>query len=336
MCYNNKAFCVAAIAQLVERVIGNDEVGSSNLPSSSNVAAVLPSATLFFWERTCFLPRSLYNGSVEIYILFKKGLVAVQETANERTGAIEINVFKLLGEYLRYWWLIVLAAAVVGGATLLYTVRYITPMYRADISIYVNSYRAGQQVEAVSGTGLSTAEDLVSTYREIAKSKLVLSAVSKELGGQYSVPALRGMVSTSQVANTSVFHVYVSNENPVTAAAIANAFGAVLPDEIGLIVEGSSSFVIDYAEAPSAPYTPNRTRNTMLGALAGAAIVIAFLTLRFLFDIRIWDADDLAQISHGDLGKELPILAQIPDFDVEQQRPLTSYAYSETRGKENA
>ena len=259
----------------------------------------------------------------------------MQETANERNEAIEINVFKLLGEYLRYWWLIVLAAVAVAGVTLLYTVRYMTPMYRADISIYVNSYRAGQQVESVSGAGLSTAEDLVSTYREIAKSKFVLSAVSKELNGKYSVNALRGMVSTSQVANTSVFHVYVSHRDPVTAATIANAFGEVLPDEISMIVEGSSSFVIDYAEAPSSPYTPNRTRNTVLGALAGAAIVIAILTLRFLFDIRIWDADDLAQISHSDFGKELPILAQIPDFESEQQRS-GGYGYSETSGKEHA
>ena len=260
----------------------------------------------------------------------------MQEAANDRSEAMEINVFKLLGEYLRYWWLIVLAAVVVAGATLFYTVRYITPMYRADISIYVNSYRAGQQVESVTNAGLSTAEDLVSTYREIAKSKFVLSAVSKELDGQYSVKALRGMVSTSQVANTSVFHVFVSHQDPVTAAVIANAFGAVLPDEIGLIVEGSSSFVIDYAEAPTAPYTPNKMRNTMLGALAGAAIVVAFLTLRFLFDIRIWDADDLAQIPHGDFGKELPILAQIPDFEAEQQRPTSGYAYTESGGKENA
>lgn len=269
-------------------------------------------------------------------ISLKKGLIAVQETANERSEAMEINVFKLLGEYLRYWWLIVLAAVVVAGASLFYTVRYITPMYRADISIYVNSYRAGQQVESVSGAGLSTAEDLVSTYREIAKSKLVLSAVSEELSGEYSVSALRGMVSTSQVANTSVFHVYVSHRDPVTAAVIANTFGKILPDEIGMIVDGSSSFVIDYAEAPSAPYTPNKMRNTMLGALAGAAIVLAFLTLRFLFDIRIWDADDLAQISHHDFGKELPILAQIPDFEAEQQRSSSGYAYVQTSGKEKS
>ncbi|MBQ7523455.1 MAG: hypothetical protein IJT07_02925 [Oscillospiraceae bacterium] len=260
----------------------------------------------------------------------------MQETANERNEAMEINVFKLLGEYLRYWWLIALVAAVFAGATLLYTVRYITPMYRSDVTIYVNSYRQGQQVESVSGAGLSTAEDLVSTYMEIAKSKLVLSAVSEELDGKYSATQLRGMISTSQVSSTSVFHVYVSHRDPVTAATVANAFGAVLPDEIGSIVEGSSSFVIDYAEAPTAPYTPNKTRNTILGALAGAAVVVVILTLRFLFDTRIWDADDLMQISNREFGKELPILAQIPDFDAEQQRTSGGYGYGYKKRKEKA
>ena len=41
--------CDAAIAQMVERVIGNDEVGSSNLPSSSIVAAdCILSAAIFY------------------------------------------------------------------------------------------------------------------------------------------------------------------------------------------------------------------------------------------------------------------------------------------------
>ena len=57
MCYNKQADCGArscesknaVIAQSVERVIGNDEVGSSNLPNSSKKSTV--EAVLFFF---CF------------------------------------------------------------------------------------------------------------------------------------------------------------------------------------------------------------------------------------------------------------------------------------------
>ena len=259
------------------------------------------------------------------------------DSANERGEAMEINIVKLLGEYLRYWWMIVLAAIVVAAGALYYTIEYITPLYRTSVTIYVNSYRTDYQVETATTAGLSTAESLVTSYMTIAKSKNVLSEVSNYLKDNYqldfSVNQLSSMITTSQVTSTSVFYIYVSNSSPKLCATIANAMGDVVPGAISNIVEGSSAFVLDYADAPTSPYYPNRTRNTVLGAVAGAIAVAIFLTLRFLFDVRIWEADDLALISVEKTGAELPVLAQIPEFETEGTQKYDngyagSYAHS--------
>ena len=51
----------AVIAQSVERVIGNDEVGSSNLPNSSKILDITSGIFFFRWT---IMPMLLYEGGI--------------------------------------------------------------------------------------------------------------------------------------------------------------------------------------------------------------------------------------------------------------------------------
>ena len=48
---------------------------------------------------------------------------------------MEIDLLKLFMAYLHKWWLILLCALVVGGGTLLYTMKLVTPLYQDSITV---------------------------------------------------------------------------------------------------------------------------------------------------------------------------------------------------------
>ena len=221
---------------------------------------------------------------------------------------MEIDLTRLLFLYLHKWWLILLCAIVGGGIMYCYTAYFVTPMYQAGVTIYVNNVKSGQQVEYISGSNLTASQQLVSTYVNIIRSDTVLEKVADSIGMDMSASDIRKIMSASQVDETELFDVYISHSDPEMAAYIANAVAKVAPGEIENFVEGSSTKIIDYAKVPESPYTPSYSKNIMMGAAVGIVLIVAILTIRDLLDVRIKKEEDLLEIS------DLPVLGRIPVF----------------------
>ena len=239
---------------------------------------------------------------------------------NNREG-MEINLQKLLLTYVRFFWLILAAAIVVGLASLWYTRQYVTPMYRASTTIYVNNFRSDATVEYITGSNLQASQQLVSTYVNIIKSDTVLSRVVDNSALPYTPGQLRSMITTAQVGETELFRVHVTHEDPYMAADVANAIASEALAGIEEFVEGSSAKVVDYATVPEYRYTPNYSKNALLGAFVGGAAAVMYVTLRFLLDVRIKISEDLEQMY------EIPVLGQIPVFVTADQKKK-GYGYS--------
>lgn len=75
----------------------------------------------------------------------------MKEAVPKNNDTVEIDLIKLFMAYLHKWWLILLCALVVGGGALLYTMKFITPLYQASITIYVNNVRSGERIDYISG-----------------------------------------------------------------------------------------------------------------------------------------------------------------------------------------
>lgn len=244
-----------------------------------------------------------------------------EEVNNRQEVESEIDLQELLYSYLHHWWVIALCALAIVGLTLAYTKIFVTPQYRAKVTIYVNnSIRTSESVEYIASSDLNVSQKLVSTYVNIIKSDTVLQKVALEKDLPYSTAKLRSMITANQVESTEIFDVYVRNSDPQMAANIANAIAEVAPGEIANFVEGSSTKIIDYAGVPSAPYSPNYTKNAMIGFLVGVVLAIAYLTVRYLLDVHINDAEDLERMF------EYPILGQIPDITQVRSKSRGAYA----------
>ncbi len=242
---------------------------------------------------------------------------------NENKENMELDLQKLVMTYLRRWWIIVLCTLVTGLGALYYTSHHITPLYMAGVTIYVNNAPAGQQVNYISSTNLATAQKLVSTYIEIIQSDTVLEKVAQEAGGGVSAGYIRHFMAAQQRGETELFDVYISHSDPRYAAHLANAVAEVAPGEIERFVEGSSAKIIDYAKVPTAPSSPSVSRNVILGALVGFVLALAYITVRFLMDVRIRGEEELAAMF------SVPVLGQIPAFETgsKKKQKKSGYGY---------
>lgn len=231
----------------------------------------------------------------------------VKERDNEE---VEIDLLALARALWRRAWAVILAMLIGGAAMFSYASFLITPLYQAKALMYVNSssLSVGNTKLSISQAELSAAQSLVDTYIVILNSRTTLNDVIKEAEVPYTYEQLSSMISAQAVNSTEVFEVVVTDANPQEAEKIANAIADILPNKIAAIVEGSSARIVDYAVVPSQKSSPNITKLTAMGLLAGFVLSAAVIIVLELMDETIHDEDYLAQ------NFDLPVLAAIPDM----------------------
>lgn len=228
----------------------------------------------------------------------------------------EIDLLSLAAALWRNILLIALAAVVAGAAALTYTYLNITPVYQSTASLFVNdnTINLGGSTYALYGNSR-----MVGTYMYLMKSRTTMEEVAKEAGVNLSASQIRNMVSAKSVEETAAFEVTVTSTDPAQAELIANAFAKVLPDRIAEIVNGTTVRVVDYAVIASHHSGPNYTKNTAMGAAAGAVlaacIVIVLTMLQDKQQAAVANVDELRL-----LYPDVMVLAMIPDVRQHQSR----------------
>lgn len=244
----------------------------------------------------------------------EKNIATEWNRTDAANGAMEIDLWELALLYLRRWRLLAVCCILAAALALAYTLGCVTPLYRASITVYVNSVKNSQQIDYVSASNLATSQQLVNTYVNIIRSDTVLEKVIEQAELSCTAKDLRAMMTAEQVDETELFTVYISHPDPEMAAKIANAVAQVAPGEIEGFVDGSSTKIIDYAKVPQARYSPSYKKNVLLGGMLGGVLAVAYVTAAHLLDVRIKREEDLERLF------DLPVLGQIPAFEDEKKK----------------
>ncbi len=224
--------------------------------------------------------------------------------------AREIDLVRLWNAIWKKFWIIAVVSVLCAVLVLLCTAFLITPKYSSSAKFYVNNSAVsiGETSLSISSGDLSASKTLVDTYIVILNSRTCLNDVIDYAELDYTAGQLSSMISAAAVGNTAVFEVIVTGPNAEETEVIANAIAHVLPNKISNIVEGTSAKVVDYAVQPTAPVSPNRTMNTMIGFLVGAVLSVGIIILIEIFDNTIRTEDDVTE------NCDYPILAAVPDM----------------------
>lgn len=220
-------------------------------------------------------------------------------------GTTEINVKDLLQAVWKRAWLVVLCVVLAAAISLVYTKNFVTPTYKASVTMYVNN---NSSISGMTSSDLAVALQLANTYVNIIQSDAVLEAVVDATGLNLTSQQIRSMLSAEVVDETEMFQVDVISPNAQMSADIVNAIASIAPAEISRIIEGSTAKVVDYAKVPTERYGPNYVTNTIIGGLIGGMLVVALITVFKLADNRVQNEEDLMKIL------QVPVLGTIPDF----------------------
>jgi len=235
-------------------------------------------------------------------------------------ASIELNLKELISVIVRKLWLIVLSAILVGVIAYVYTAKFVTPMYQASVTLYVNNTIYGEK-DGITSNDLSTSQKLVATYMQVIKSNSFLEKVSEAVDNKVSAKEISENLTTKSLSSTEIFSVTVAHSDPALCAEIANTIAALTPVEVPEIVDGSSARVMDYTEVPKTPYSPSYAKNITLGACIGAMLVIIVLVIQVMMDLHIKGEEDLKKFS------DAPVLGHIPHYESEIKGNGYEYEY---------
>ncbi len=220
----------------------------------------------------------------------------------------ELNLLDLISVFLKRWWIIFISIVVIGGLSFVYSEFFIQPMYTSRGTLYVQntSYDISENMNV---SDISASKELVNTYIEILKSNTFLNIVSNRCGLDYKPGEIKSMVSLASVNETEIFSVSVRNANPEHAMKICQTILVSAQEEIARIVSVGNVKIVDNANNPIAPSSPNVSRNTFLGTVFGIILGMLIILALETLDMRVKSENDLSD------KYRLPILGVIPTLE---------------------
>lgn len=224
---------------------------------------------------------------------------------------IEIDLRELLTALKRRLWLIVLALLLGGGAAGAYSKLVLTPQYTSTAMLYVLS----KETTLTSLADLQIGSQLTTDYRIIMTSRPVLQNVIDSLGLEMSYRMLRNKLSIDNPTESRILTVTVKDPDPRLAKMIVDEVAYTASDYIGDIMEMVPPKMIEEGEIVPVPVSPNNRKNTLLGAIAGAALVCGLTFLEVILNDTIRTDEDVAKY----LG--LTVLASVPEREGEDKDP---------------
>ena len=221
----------------------------------------------------------------------------------------EINLKELFEYFVSKLPIIVIAALLTTLVGIAYGLWIQKPMYNSYTTIVLT--RTDNDSTTTDSTGITQSDillnqNLVSTYREIIKSKRILNQVINNLDLNISTDELEKNISVTSEKDTEVIKISVNNSNPTDAKDIANEIERVFSNEIISIYNIKNITIIDYAEEDTTPYNINVPKQIILAFLIGFILACAVIFVTFYFDTTIKSSEEI----ENKLG--LPVLGVVP------------------------
>lgn len=226
---------------------------------------------------------------------------------------IEIDLREIFG-VLRKNLLIIFLSAALGGMLMFYIgTALISKTFESTTKIYVLNR---QEAQTVTYNDLQTGTQLTKDYAELVTSRTVTTQVIANLDLQNSYEDMReitpdklaDMITVEAKQDTRVIYITVKDKNPTRAQDIANAVRIAASGQIYNVMDIEAVNVVDYANLPEEPVSPNVKLLVIIGCVVCIVIAVAVSIIVYMLDDTIKTPDDVERYL------ALSVLASIP-FD---------------------
>ncbi|MFC6465178.1 YveK family protein [Marinilactibacillus sp. GCM10026970] len=206
-----------------------------------------------------------------------------------------VEIFNMLKKHI----VLIINSLLVGVIiTALYTFFIATPQFSSTTRMLVSR---SQTEELIQRSDIETNVQLINTYSDIIRDSVILEDVKEELGIDSS---LQGRINVSTENNSQVFSIAVTDDNPYSAADIANTTASVFQEKLPTLMNVDNVSIISEATANTSPVSPNTTLNLAIGIILGGMIGVAVSFLIEFLDNTVKDTKFLVEeIGWTNLGR---------------------------------
>lgn len=210
----------------------------------------------------------------------------MDNTQTQLDDEIEIDLWELFQILLKNWLWILLSTSGCAILGLLITMFLITPKYRAEATMIVNTRQ--DQTATVTNDQITSAQKLVDTYSIIIRSRRVIDPIMEKLNIEDDYESFVKNIIVESVNDTQVMSIQVENKDPEIALQVVQEIVDRAPGAIISTVEAGSVNVVSEPYINSeVPVSPSKLKNTAIAAFiglfvsSGAFLLIAFLDNTF-------------------------------------------------------
>ena len=221
---------------------------------------------------------------------------------------MEIDVFHLLKILWKRKLLIALVAFVTGIVAFAYSSFIVKPEFTSTTRIYVVNRNQGDK-PGLTNQDLQAGSYLVKDYREIILSQDVLEKVATDLKLDLPPKGLASKIKVTVPVDTRIVSISVTDRAPEEASRIANSLREVAAQKIISVTRVSDVTTLEEARPATSPSSPNIRRNTMVGFLAGAVVMVVTVLLVELLDTRVKRPEDIEDVM------QIALLGVVPNLD---------------------
>ena len=235
----------------------------------------------------------------------------------QETAAEKIDLTRLLRNYMRvlrrWWFLIPVLAALLGGLRYFQVQRNFQPLYTASATFSVTS-GLGDTTDILSGSSYydsQAVQQVVDSFPYIIGSEAMTERIRMSLG----TDAVNGTVNPPKAIGANFYVLSATSPDPQRALDLLNAVIENYPQVASFVVGGARLSIL---EEPSLPQTPSNSfsgRNAAVkGAVLGAVLCCGVLFLVSLGRSTVEGPEDLRR----DLS--LPCLGILPQARTHRRR----------------
>jgi capsular polysaccharide biosynthesis protein len=206
-------------------------------------------------------------------------------------------------------WAVILIPLFMGTAAAVVSLYIIEPEYESSITLYVMNKDFDSRL---AYDDFLASQQLIKDCRELIKSRSTTKAVIQQLNIEdLTEEELAKRITVDLKNDTRLLEIKVRDTNNVRAKEIADEISIIFQKKINELVKLQTLTVVDEAEIPDKPISPNVLVNTVLAFLLTGFLVICALFLKEYLDDTLKNSEDIEKV----LG--IKVIAIIPALDME-------------------
>ena len=216
-----------------------------------------------------------------------------------------IDLRELLATIKKRFWIVILTTVIAVGISVVVTNRNKVQFYQAKTTMIVNIETYENQ-SVLTSDQISAGQKLAVLYGEIIKSRSVLQPVIEKLNLEMTPQQLAGMISVSQVNDTHIMNLSVTDTDPDRAREIANTIPEVFTEEVKRTIKANGVEVLD-PSLGGYPIVSNSSNKVVIFGVLGVMIGLFIIFLIEFLDNKVKTPQDMEKYFN------IPVLGVIPN-----------------------